>query len=77
MGRGGGSRAVASPSPAATARIWAPQAPVTGGKPTGLSNTRLDLKKNTKDGIVCNFKKSPQKLGQAADEIFRVAACPL
>jgi hypothetical protein len=44
---------------------------------TGFSNTRLDLKKNTKDDIVCNFKNLPKKLGQAADEIFRVAACPL
>jgi hypothetical protein len=29
---------------------------------------------NTKDDILCNFKNLPQKLGQAADEIFRVAA---
>jgi hypothetical protein len=28
------------------------------------------LKKNTKDGIVGNFKNLPQKLGQAADEIL-------
>jgi hypothetical protein len=31
------------------------------------------LKKNTKDGIVCNFKNYLKKLGQAAGEIFRVA----
>jgi hypothetical protein len=48
----------------------APQAPGTGAKPTGPSNTRLDLKKNTKNGIVFNFKKSPQKIGQVADEIL-------
>jgi len=51
---GGGSRAVASPSPAAPSEFQAPQAP-------GLSNTRLDLKKNTKHGKLCNFTKSPQK----------------
>jgi hypothetical protein len=60
---GGGSRAVASPSPAATPRLGAPQAPNTGGLKTGLSNTRLDLKKNTKDDIVCNFLNLPKKIG--------------
>jgi hypothetical protein len=37
---------------------------------TGLSNTRLDLKKNIKYGILCNLKNLPQNLGQAADEIL-------
>jgi hypothetical protein len=32
------------------------------------------LKKNTKNSNICNFKNLPQKIGQAADEIFRVAA---
>jgi len=49
----------------------APQAP---HKITGLSDTRLTSHKNTKHDIVCNFKNLPKKLGQAADEIFRVAA---
>jgi hypothetical protein len=47
--------------------IGAPQAPL---KTTGSSNTRLDLKKNTKGGIVCNFKNSPQKIGQTVGEIL-------
>jgi hypothetical protein len=29
---------------------------------TGLSNTRLDLKKNTKDDIVESFKIYPKKI---------------
>jgi len=53
--------------------IGAPQAPL---KITGSSDTRLTTHKNTKHDILSNFKNSPQKIGQAADEIFRVAACP-
>jgi hypothetical protein len=52
---GGAAGLMASP-PAATARIGAPQAPSTGALKTGFSNTRLDLKKNINNGIVCNFK---------------------
>ncbi len=37
-------------------------------------DTRLTSHKNTKHDIVSNFKNLPQKLGQAAGEIFRVAA---
>jgi hypothetical protein len=32
------------------------------------------IKKKNKHYIICNFKNYPKKLGQAADEIFRVAA---
>jgi hypothetical protein len=39
-------------------------------KKPGLSNTQLDLRKNTKDDILYDFKNLPKKLGQAADEIF-------
>jgi hypothetical protein len=38
---------------------------------TGFSNTRLDLKKNTKYSSICNFKKIPQKIGLAADKNSR------
>ncbi len=49
MKRGpGGTANRGPPPPAATARIGAPQAPDTGGKPTGPSNTRLEKKKINK-----------------------------
>ncbi len=49
MKRGpGGTANCGPPPPAATARIGAPQAPGTGGKPTGPSNTRLETKKKSK-----------------------------
>jgi hypothetical protein len=35
----GGDSYCGPPPPAATVRIGAPQAPGTGGKPTGMSNT--------------------------------------
>jgi len=70
VGRGGAAELWPPPSPAATPRLGAPQAPNTGGLKTGFSNTRLDLKKNTKDGIVSDFKKLPQKPGQSASEIL-------
>jgi hypothetical protein len=57
---------VAFPPPAAHFRFKAPQA-------TGASDTRYTNKKNIKDDILLNFKNLPQKLSQAADEIFRVA----
>jgi hypothetical protein len=51
----GGGATAGPPPPAATARIGAPQAPGTGSLKTGLSNTRLDLKKNIKDDKICSF----------------------
>jgi len=59
MKRGpGGTANCGPPPPAATARIEAPQAPDTGSLKPGRvipGNTRLDLKKNTKNDTVCNF----------------------
>jgi len=57
----GGDSYCGPPPPAATARIGAPQAPDTGVLKTGFSNTRLDLKKNTKDDIVGKFKFTRKK----------------
>jgi len=51
---GGGAGFMARP-PGRDFQIRAPQAPSTGGLKTGFSNTRLDLKKNTKNGIVRDF----------------------
>jgi len=46
--------------PGRDCQIRAPQAPSTGGLKTGFSNTRLDLKKNTKNDIVSDFKNLTQ-----------------
>jgi hypothetical protein len=43
---------------------------------TGFSNTRLDLKKNTKDGIFRHFKKLPEKNSLAVGEIFEKIWAP-
>ena len=71
MKRGpGGTAHCGPPPPAATARIGAPQAPNTGGLKTGLSNTRLDLKKNKKNDIVYDFLKLPEKTRLAVDQLL-------
>jgi hypothetical protein len=53
---GGGAGFMARPPGRDCYNLGAPQAPSIGALKTGFSNTRLDLKKNTKDGIVSNFE---------------------
>ena len=52
---GGGAGFMARPPGRDIQNLGAPQAPNTGVLKTGFSNTRLDLKKNTKNDTVCNF----------------------
>jgi hypothetical protein len=54
---GGGQPGCGLPPPTTTVRIRAPQAPSTGTKKPGLSNTRLELKKKHKRWYIMKFKK--------------------